>query len=588
MAFFSFDTVPFLALLLLNLCLLVYVARLGDRMRSGFFLVMSGLALILWSGGTALMQVLPEHDSRLWGFPFLGALLVPANFLYFAVTRRTSETKGGTIWVLAIYLPAVVLTLLQDFEGPVRQLMGLLVPADPALLKIGVVRAVIVYSSGCLLTALTMLAAEYTRSSGPEQVLYKQLIGVLSGPLLFAACLWAASAGNWGRTIVPSPPLLFAIMAQGGLLIVLRQEQLRSPRLLSRLILLLAMVLLGFVLVAIGSEFYWLSIGGVVLDRAAGWTLLVAVLLLVLLARLMRVDQRLDALLFERAADYRRIVDETHRELVETRARLRHAERLSVVGELVARVAHEIKNPLMPIKGYTQLMTEKIESDLEFPNRASFLRHLSIISEEVENIDRRVRALLDTARPPELAIERVDVNRLAERCSIILQMEVEMRRQVELGYPGIEVRSNLHPEAGEIEADASRVEEALFNLLRNAAEALSVSTEPGQIVLQTTPMARPTPNGGFEQGVELAVEDNGPGLSRESKENLYIPFSTRGKPKGTGLGLSNVQSIVKAHSGVINNAEVFPHGTRFTMWFPSIANTNPGALLPRGGEAIDS
>ncbi|MCC5874920.1 MAG: hypothetical protein JJU11_01750, partial [Candidatus Sumerlaeia bacterium] len=171
-------------------------------------------------------------------------------------------------------------------------------------------------------------------------------------------------------------------MAQAGLVAVLRQEELQRRRLLTRAAYYLTAVLVAVLLVLLLIEFYTFHGGKVVLDRTVGWLMFMASLLLLVLARLKPVESILDRLVFERAREYRQLVSETRKELREARERLRRAERMSVIGELSARVAHEIKNPLGPIKGYTQMMREKLMEPGDFPHREKFLQYLEVIAEE--------------------------------------------------------------------------------------------------------------------------------------------------------------------------------------------------------------
>src|SRR5690606_40832546 len=124
-------------------------------------------------------------------------------------------------------------------------------------------------------------------------------------------------------------------------------------------------------------------------------------------------------------------------------------------------LAHEIKNPLGPIKGYTQMMRERLEKmdGNEFPHRASFLRQLAIISEEVENIDRKVRQMLDIARKPELTVAPEDINQIVERAALLLRLEAETMNRETPGDRQTEIFEDLDSTLPKVECSRPRIEE---------------------------------------------------------------------------------------------------------------------------------
>ncbi|MBI1292688.1 hypothetical protein GC173_15850 [bacterium] len=574
----SVSLVPLVALVLLNFAVVAWMVRLGDRTRSGFFLMLNCLGLILWAAGQFMHQALQLEAGLTMALPYLATLLIPANFLHHAMTRPRPLVPiwGRPSMIFAVFAPAVVLPLLGNYHESLSEFLFVTMRTEIPRLDSTATRAAVLYALGCILGAVAALAVRYNGSTGPDQNLSKHLIGCIVGPFLFAGVIWASS-GSGQALILPSPGFLFAIMAQGAVVVVLRQEELRAPHIFQRVVYVLAAIIVSFVLVALLSELYSLLIGSVLVDRTIGWLLVAIMLCLLLGARLAHIDRLLDKILFTRAAEYRRVVEETRRELADTRERLRRTERLSVVGELAARVGHEIKNPLGPIKGYAQIMRDKLEQCDDFIHRDAFLRHLSVIFEEVENIDRRVRELLDSARIPQLAIAPIDVNRLVERCATILGMEAATHAELDDDRRPTRIDVDLHREVDAITGDEARLEEALFNLGRNALE--SMNDNPGRIVLETRPAQ--FPNG--QPAVRIAVEDNGPGIDEEMASHLFEAFYTR-KQGGTGLGLAIVKSIVEAHGGEIAmKPGADQKGTRFEILLPLEATVNPGAMLPKGG-----
>jgi len=328
--------------------------------------------------------------------------------------------------------------------------------------------------------------------------------------------------------------------------------------------------------------------GTVLLTPTINVTIAITMILVLVAGSLPPVQAVFDRLMFSRAWEYRQLVREAQSELNETRQRLRQAERLSVIGEMAARIAHEIKNPLGPIKGYTQMMREKLDRMEDFPERESFLRKLSIISEEVESIDGRVRHLLDLARKPAVRMKEEDINKIVNRAATLLRLEAETLQGDRLVREELVfVEEDLAPALPHVVCSRPLIEEALFNICRNAFEAIGGR---GRIRLKT----RTRTNSNGTEGVEMVVEDDGHGISEEALRHLYEPFYTE-KHGGTGLGLSIVKGHIETHQGTLQIRRVERRGTRVTIWLPQMPDLEqtetgrdtPEVVLPRAeSEAV--
>lgn len=567
--------IPSIAVILINLCVVVYVLRQGERSRSAFFLLVNALSLIIWSGGKAMFKLIGEESPWVLSLPYLAALIVPGNFLYYSLTRPSPMNSFWTkpFALFVIFAPAFIITMLEDYSGAASLLFGYSYGADAISLESAMRRAAMLYALLLLSATVAVLAIRYYMSSGPEANISKHLIAIIIGPILFAGFFWISSQ-HAGPSVIPSPSLMLALMSQLGLIAVLRQEELGNPRYLSRAVYYLAIVLLAFALISLVSEFYIFVQGGIVMDSTAAWMLAGVTVILLLVARMGWVERTFDQLMFRRAAEYRRLVEETRQELRDARERLRRSEKLSAIGELAARVAHEVKNPLGPIKGYTQMMREKLEEDRDYKHRDAFLRHLGVIAEEVENIDRRLRQFLNASRQPQLIIEQTDVNRLVDRCGRILNLEIASSGEPPTGERPVTVRIQLDEELPEILADGGKIEEAVFNLARNALDA--ITGNGGYIRLKT--VRKLGPEG--EDGVLITVQDTGPGFPLSEIDKLFEPFYTS-KDAGTGLGLAIVKSTVEAHGGSVELANRPEGGGEVRLWLPREPRENIGALLPK-------
>jgi signal transduction histidine kinase len=210
------------------------------------------------------------------------------------------------------------------------------------------------------------------------------------------------------------------------------------------------------------------------------------------------------------------------------RRRLERAERLALVGELAARVAHELKNPLAPVRGYAELLEQRLEG-LPAEQRAAFGKGLAIIKQESSRIEARLGELLVLTRaerggPPGARFELGPV--LAEVLAVAEQ------------EPGIRaLAAGPFGALGVVHGDADELRGALLNLLKNAGEAMA--PRGGNVEVRAA-----------REGERVVVEvlDEGPGFSPELAERLFEPFFTT-KADGTGLGLSIARSAIEGAGG---------------------------------------
>jgi signal transduction histidine kinase len=229
--------------------------------------------------------------------------------------------------------------------------------------------------------------------------------------------------------------------------------------------------------------------------------------------------------------------------------RMQERDRLAAIGQMAARLAHEVKNPLGAIKGAAQLLAEPSPGGIDIdPSSREFL---GIILEEVDRLDRVVGSVLDYARPTKGNPAAVDVNGIVRRTVQILSSDRDDEVALEL---------ELADELPRIRIDAEQLRQVLMNLVRNATQAMNGR---GKVVVGTRARGLPDP-----KWVELRVTDSGPGISQKVLKNLFVPFYTT-KNQGTGLGLAISQRLVQSAGGVI---EVNTHegaGTTFTVVLPA-------------------
>jgi len=220
---------------------------------------------------------------------------------------------------------------------------------------------------------------------------------------------------------------------------------------------------------------------------------------------------------------------------------LLQAQRDAAWGEVARRLAHEIKNPLTPIQLSAERMQRKFHASMSPEDAQLLQRSTDTIVQQVETMKQMVNAFSEYARAPDIKVTGFSLNDLVAEV-------VELYRSPD---SRVQIRLDLDPQLGIIEADRGRVRQILNNLLVNALEALEGydSRDKKAIVdISTRLLQGQSPE--WAHGV-VTVCDNGPGFPRELIGRVFDPYVTS-KPRGTGLGLAIVKKIVEEHGGRID------------------------------------
>ncbi len=225
--------------------------------------------------------------------------------------------------------------------------------------------------------------------------------------------------------------------------------------------------------------------------------------------------------------------------------RVQTAEKLAAIGTLTAGLSHEIRNPLNAAGLQLQVLERRIEQVNPEELRATLLKPLSLVRNEIRRLDRLLEDFLQFSRPRELKSERVELPTLISNIVELLEKNAETSK--------ITLVKRLAAHAA-VNGDDARLRQAVMNLALNAIQA-----SPGGTV---TFGVEPSIN-----QVQLTVDDTGPGVPRELRDRIFEPFFTT-KSGGTGLGLPLVHSIVTQHGGSITVADSPAGGARFTVTLP--------------------
>jgi two-component system sensor histidine kinase HydH len=215
-------------------------------------------------------------------------------------------------------------------------------------------------------------------------------------------------------------------------------------------------------------------------------------------------------------------------------------EALAALGEAIASVAHEMKNIVIPIRGFLR----RIRENASLEGKAA--SYLDIIDSESAKLDKMTQDMLAFGRFAPLQRKELEVSELLE----------ELKRMLHNEFRESRVQLICESKSGtRVSLDVEKIRQALVNLLQNALHA---SPEGGEVRLTADC------NG---HAVKFVVDDQGVGIPAENLERIFQPFFTT-KPKGTGLGLPITHRIVREHGGRIQVKSVPGNGTRFTLTFP--------------------
>ncbi len=234
---------------------------------------------------------------------------------------------------------------------------------------------------------------------------------------------------------------------------------------------------------------------------------------------------------------------------------IRRTDRLSSIGTLSAGMAHEIKNPLVTIKTFTQLLPQQ-HNDPEF--RHTFF---DLVGQEVKRIDTIVNRLLNFARPAKAALRPVSLHEIVENSLRLAEQQLAQHEII--------LERHLDAKRHIIEADAEQLNQTFINFFLNATHAMD---KGGTLTVRTTvirhsqdiPLVTGEQNG---DSIRVDIQDTGCGIAPEDLNKIFDPFFTT-KEDGVGLGLSVSHGIIQEHNGTIDVESEKGKGTVFHVQFP--------------------
>jgi two-component system NtrC family sensor kinase len=236
---------------------------------------------------------------------------------------------------------------------------------------------------------------------------------------------------------------------------------------------------------------------------------------------------------------------EREKALEEAQAALIQSEKMSAFGQLSAGIAHEVKNPLAGILGYTQLSLKKAEDD------TPIYKNLKIIERETRRCNAIIENLMKFARKEKLKLKPLALNNVIEDALVLVDHQ--------MGINHIEVIKQLADDLPGVRVDDNQLIQVLMNIMINAQQAMAGS--PGTVTVTTS-----SPNAGT---TEIRITDTGPGMTEEVSSKIFEPFfTTKETGKGTGLGLAVTYGIINDHGGMIRVESTPGEGTTFIITLP--------------------
>ena len=238
-------------------------------------------------------------------------------------------------------------------------------------------------------------------------------------------------------------------------------------------------------------------------------------------------------------------IREAYHELKDTQAQLVQSEKMAAIGELVASIVHEMRNPLSSIKLNLQIIGRKLDRDSQAHE------HYKIAIDQVAHLDKMFSELLNYSKP--IVLDKIPIlpDKLVDRALKHISEKLSVHN--------IKIIKKFEENLPPVEVDVDKIIQVIVNVLNNAIDAIE---DDGKIEIKTrfTEMER-------QKMVDITISDSGVGIPEHQLEHIFKTFFTT-KKKGTGLGLTVVKKIMEAHQGRINVKSRVGEGTTVVLSLP--------------------
>ncbi|MGI9860274.1 ATP-binding protein [Moorella naiadis] len=218
-------------------------------------------------------------------------------------------------------------------------------------------------------------------------------------------------------------------------------------------------------------------------------------------------------------------------------------EKLAIIGELAAGMAHEIRNPLTSIRGFLQLLQSKYD-----PHDAE-QEYFNIMLDELDRINNIIKEFLSLSKPSPPQLQIVSFDQLVAEALLLAEQEAIMHE--------VKLEQHLTPDLPLLCLDPAQIKQVILNLVSNALQAAG----PGGKVIITTYLDED------DREIVTTIVDTGPGIAPEQLQLIFEPFYTT-KENGTGLGLTLSNRIIAGHGGKIKVKSKVGEGSCFSIHLP--------------------
>lgn len=239
-------------------------------------------------------------------------------------------------------------------------------------------------------------------------------------------------------------------------------------------------------------------------------------------------------------------------EIRELEMRLRNADKLAAIGAMAACIAHEIRNPLNGIEGFSALLARDFEDS---DPRKKLVKN---IIQGTKNLNKAVTELLVFARPVGLKLKNNSISEILDKTLFFVTEDMKQK-----GITNILLRKEYPVDADFLRCDSEKLHQALLNLCLNAIQSM---TRGGCLTVFTRLLEN-----GTHSDIQIGIRDTGAGIKKEVVHKIFDPFFTT-KQEGTGLGLAIVSRIIEAHNGQIYVESTEGKGTTFYINLPRNGN----------------
>ncbi|MET1013092.1 MAG: ATP-binding protein, partial [Paenisporosarcina sp.] len=234
-------------------------------------------------------------------------------------------------------------------------------------------------------------------------------------------------------------------------------------------------------------------------------------------------------------------VIQDYSELMNLRKQANHVDSLSTLGQLAASIAHEIRNPMTSLKGFTQLLNQTVTEDGK--------RYIQVIEDELNRMDEILNEFLVLSKPTNRTKQYVCITSLLNQVIQFMQPQAIMYSTI-IHFEQSENKENF------ILGDSYELKKVFINIFKNAIEEMP----NGGIISITQSLTN-------DNKIKISISDDGKGMSQEQIHQVFMPFYTT-KPNGTGLGLSHAIQTIENHGGYIEIESELQIGTTLNLFLP--------------------